>query len=94
MYKWYGNCLAVILDSDTSLDLWRPRGWCLQEDAAAGALYGMSDGRMVSIQKLAKAQKINLCKLDLSIYYQPGNAAAILARMDMRTTARIEDMAY
>ena len=94
MYIWYANCKAVVLDSGTSLDLWRSRGWCLQEGAAAGILYGISEGKLVSIQSLAKAQNVYLCKLDLSLYYRLGNAAEILARMDMRQTERQEDMAY
>lgn len=94
MYSWYANCQAVVLDSGTTIELWRSRGWCLQEGAAAGILYGMSDGKLVSIQSLARSQNKYLCKLDLSLYYRRGNAAEILARMDMRQTKRPEDMAY
>ncbi|GAB5588204.1 hypothetical protein Unana1_03104 [Umbelopsis nana] len=94
MYRWYSNCKAVVLDSGTTLGRWKCRGWCLQEGAAAGTLYGMSEGKLVSIQTLAKTQDIYLCKLDLSLYYRRGNAVEILSRMDMRKTTRIEDMAY
>lgn len=94
MYRWYANCRAVVLDSGTTLAKWQSRGWCLQEGAAAGALYGLSDGKIVSIQHLATIQEIKICELDLSVYYRPGNAAEILALMDRRETTRIEDMAY
>jgi hypothetical protein len=94
MYRWYANCRAVVLDSGTTLEKWQSRGWCLQEGAAAGALYGLSDGKIVSIQHLATIQEIKICELDLSVYYRPGNDAEILALMDRRETTRIEDMAY
>jgi hypothetical protein len=94
MYKWYANCRAVVLDSGTSLQTWIERGWCLQEGAAAGALYGIYEKKLVSIQVLATAQKIQLCNLDLSVYYRPGNAAEILAIMDRRKTTRKEDKSY
>jgi hypothetical protein len=98
MYKWYANCHAVVLDSDTSLNVWKSRGWCLQEGAAAGLLYGIlekgSKEELVSMQELAQAQNANLCQLDLSVYYHPGNAAEILARMDARKTTHVEDMSY
>jgi hypothetical protein len=94
MYKWYYNCRAVVLDSGTTLDKWRNRGWCLQEGAAAGALYGISGRKLVSIQQLASEQNTRICKLDLSLYYRPGNAAQVLSRMDRRKTTRKEDIAY
>jgi hypothetical protein len=94
MYKWYANCRAVVLDSGTSLQTWIERGWCLQEGAAAGALYGIYEKKLVSIQVLATVQKIQLCNLDLSVYYRPGNAAEILAIMDRRKTTRKEDRSY
>ncbi|CAO3686913.1 unnamed protein product [Umbelopsis vinacea] len=94
MYKWYANCRAVVLDSGTSLRTWIERGWCLQEGAAAGALYGIYQKKLISIQVLATVQKINLCNLDLSVYYRPGNAAEILAIMDRRKTTRKEDKTY
>jgi hypothetical protein len=94
MYKWYANCRAVVLDSGTSLQTWIERGWCLQEGVAAGALYGIYNKKLVSIQVLAAAQKIKLCNLDLSVYYRPGNAAEILAIMDRRKTTRKEDKTY
>ncbi|KAI8577281.1 hypothetical protein K450DRAFT_178084, partial [Umbelopsis ramanniana AG] len=98
MYKWYANCRAVVLDSDTSLNVWKSRGWCLQEGAAAGLLYGIlaKDSReeLVSLQELAEIQNVHLCQLDLSLYYRPGNAAEILARMDARKTTNVEDMSY
>jgi hypothetical protein len=94
MYKWYANCRAVVLDSRTSLRTWIERGWCLQERAAAGALYGIYNKKLVSIQALAKVQKMPLSKLDLSVYYRPGNAAEILAIMDRRKTKRPEDITY
>jgi Heterokaryon incompatibility protein (HET) len=95
MYKWYSSCAAVVLDSGTTLNVWRSRGWCLQEGAAAGVLRGISKGgKIATIQELAKEQNQELCTLDLHLYYRPGNAAEILARMDVRKTARDEDMAY
>jgi hypothetical protein len=99
MYKWYSNCQAVVLDSGTTLYDWKSRGWCLQEGTAASALYAILGGKLVTIQQVAKKQpiigkKAKLCELDLSLYYQPGNAAEIIARMDVRTTTRKEDMAY
>ncbi|KAI8574959.1 hypothetical protein K450DRAFT_181501, partial [Umbelopsis ramanniana AG] len=95
MYKWYASCAAVVLDSDTTLDVWRSRGWCLQEGAAAGLLRGISkSGKLVTIQELAIEQNQDLCSLDLHLYYRPGNAAEVLARMDARETTRKEDMAY
>jgi Heterokaryon incompatibility protein (HET) len=95
MYKWYSNCQAVVLDSGTPLNDWCKRGWCLQEGAAAGILYGISkDDKLMSIQELAKEQSVNLCILDLHLYYRHGNAAEILARMDVRETTRKEDMTY
>jgi hypothetical protein len=94
MYKWYANCRAVVLDSGTPIQVWLRRGWCLQEGAAAGKLFGMYDGRLVSMKYLAEKQKTELCELDLSLYYRPGNAAEILSRMDRRDTTQIEDMAY
>ncbi|KAI9288283.1 hypothetical protein BC943DRAFT_318139 [Umbelopsis sp. AD052] len=98
MYKWYANCRAVVLDSDTPLKVWKSRGWCLQEGAAAGLLYGIlerdSKVELVSMQELAEAQNVHLCQLDLSLYYRPGNAAEILARMDARRTTNVEDMSY
>ena len=95
MYKWYASCAAVVLDSGTPLDIWRSRGWCLQEGAAAGLLCGISkDGNLVTIQQLAIEQEQNLCTLDLHLYYRPGNAVEILTRMDVRKTTRKEDMAY
>jgi hypothetical protein len=54
----------------------------------------MSNGSVISILELAAAQKIKLCKLDLSLHYRPGNAAEIIARMDIRSTTRKEDQAY
>ncbi|KAG2180438.1 hypothetical protein INT44_003442 [Umbelopsis vinacea] len=95
MYKWYASCAAVVLDSDTPLEVWCKRGWCLQEGAAAGILRGISkEGNLVTMQQLAKEQHQNLCSLDLHLYYRKGNAAEILARMDVRDTTRKEDMAY
>ncbi|KAI8577244.1 hypothetical protein K450DRAFT_178108, partial [Umbelopsis ramanniana AG] len=94
MYNWYADCKAVVLDSGTLLKTWRERGWCLQEGAAAGVLYGMYNDELVSIQDLASKQKMTLCQLDLSLYYRPGNAAEILTRMKRRKTTQIEDMAY
>ncbi|KAI8581470.1 hypothetical protein K450DRAFT_231465 [Umbelopsis ramanniana AG] len=95
MYKWYASCRAVVLDSGTPLAVWRERGWCLQEGAAAGVLCGISDdGNLVSIKQLAVEQKQELCTLDLHLYYRAGNAAEILARMDARATTRKEDMTY
>jgi hypothetical protein len=95
MYKWYASCAAVVLDSGTSLDEWKSRGWCLQEGAAAGLLCGISkDGELATIQKLAQEQKQDLCTLDLHLFYRPGNAAEILARMDARQITREEDRAY
>lgn len=95
MYNWYSNCQAVVLDSGTPLKDWCKRGWCLQEGSAAGILYGISkDDKLMSIQELAKEQNVNLCSLDLHLYYRHGNAAEILARMDVRETTRKEDMAY
>lgn len=101
MYKWYANCRAVVLDGGTLLNVWKGRGWCLQEGAATGALYaihggmyGEHGGRLVSIAYLAEKQETKLCDLDLSLYYRPGNAAEILARMDRRQTTKKEDMAY
>jgi hypothetical protein len=95
MYKWYANCAAVILEFGTPLTEWCQRGWCLQEAAAAGILCGMSNGgRLTTIQNLATDQHQSLCTLDLHLYYRPGNAAEILARMDVRKTSREEDMAY
>jgi Heterokaryon incompatibility protein (HET) len=95
MYKWYASCAAVVLDSDTTLDVWRSRGWCLQEGAAAGILRGITrEGRLATIQQLATEQVQDLCTLDLHLYYRTGNAAEILTRMDIRKTTRDEDMAY
>ncbi|KAG2186894.1 hypothetical protein INT44_003121 [Umbelopsis vinacea] len=95
MYKWYASCRAVVLDSGIPLAVWRERGWCLQEGAAAGVLCGISDdGNLVSIKQLAVEQKQELCTLDLHLYYRPGNAAEVLSRMDARATTRKEDMAY
>ncbi|KAI9289117.1 ankyrin repeat-containing domain protein [Umbelopsis sp. AD052] len=95
MYKWYANCAAVVLDSHTPLEEWRMRGWCLQEGGAAGILCGMTrGGHIATIQTLAAKQRQDLCTLDLHLHYRPGNAAEILARMDLRKTTRIEDMAY
>ncbi|KAI8582097.1 hypothetical protein K450DRAFT_278483 [Umbelopsis ramanniana AG] len=95
MYKWYANCAAVVLDSDTPLSIWCKRGWCLQEGAAAGRLCGISkEGTLVTMQELADEQHHNLCTLDLHLYYRQGNAAEILARMAVRETTREEDMAY
>jgi hypothetical protein len=95
MYKWYASCAAVVLDPGTTLEEWRRRGWCLQEGAAAGFLCGISeDGSLATIQKLASEQNHDLCTLDLHLYYRPGNASEILARMDVRETTREEDMAY
>jgi hypothetical protein len=94
MYTWYANCQAVVLDSGTTLDVWRGRGWCLQEGAAAGQLCGISYGKLVSIQSVAKTEQVDLCKLDLGLYYRQGNAVEILARMHVRETKRKEDMAY
>ncbi|KAI9289118.1 hypothetical protein BC943DRAFT_377339 [Umbelopsis sp. AD052] len=95
MYKWYANCAAVVLDSDTTLKEWRTRGWCLQEGGSAGILCGIRRKRgIVTIQHLAAEQNQDLCTLDLHLYYRPGNAAEILARMDVRKTTRTEDMAY
>jgi hypothetical protein len=94
MHKWYANSRAVVLDSRTSLRTWIERGWCLQEGAAAGALYGIYEKKLVSIQVLAKVQNMQLCELDLSVHYRPGNAAEILAIMDRRKTKRTEDTTY
>lgn len=95
MYRWYANCRAVVLDLETDLKTWRSRGWCLQEGVAARALYGMKDEKeLVSIYTLSKLQNIDLCTLDLSIYYRPGNAVEVLAMMQKRTTTRKEDMSY
>jgi hypothetical protein len=95
MYKWYASCAAVVLDSGTTLAKWCSRGWCLQEGAAAGLLCGISkDGRLATIQELAKEQNQDLCTLDLHLFYRPGNAAEILARMDARQITREEDRAY
>ncbi|CAO3671731.1 unnamed protein product [Umbelopsis ramanniana] len=95
MYKWYASCAAVVLDSGTTLEKWCSRGWCLQEGAAAGLLCGISkDGGLATIQELAKEQNQKLCTLDLHLFYQPGNAAEILARMDARKITREEDRAY
>jgi hypothetical protein len=95
MYKWYASCAAVVLDSGTPLSTWCDRGWCLQEGAAAGVLCGISkEGSLVTIQQLAIEQHHDLCTLDLHLYYRPGNAAEILARMDIRKTTRKEDMTY
>ncbi|CAO3674635.1 unnamed protein product [Umbelopsis ramanniana] len=95
MYKWYASCAAVVLDSGTTLEKWCSRGWCLQEGAAAGTLCGISkDGRLATIQQLAKEQNQKLCNLDLHLCYRPGNAAEILARMDVRHVTREEDRAY
>ncbi|CAO3674639.1 unnamed protein product [Umbelopsis ramanniana] len=95
MYKWYASCAAVVLDSSTSLDEWHSRGWCLQEGAAAGVLYGISNsGNLATVHELANEQHQDLCTLDLHLYYRPGNAVEILARMDVRKTTREEDMAY
>ncbi|CAO3692831.1 unnamed protein product [Umbelopsis ramanniana] len=95
MYKWYASCAAVVLDSHTPLNVWCNRGWCLQEGAAAGILCGISkEGKLATIQQLAVEQHQNLCSLDLHLHYRQGNAAEILARMDVRDTTREEDMAY
>ncbi|CAO3687503.1 unnamed protein product [Umbelopsis ramanniana] len=95
MYKWYSSSAAVILDSGTPLNVWCKRGWCLQEGAAAGVLYGISkEGKLVTIQELAVEQHQSLCTLDLHLYYRPGNAAEILTRMNMRDTQRVEDVVY
>ncbi|CAO3692900.1 unnamed protein product [Umbelopsis ramanniana] len=95
MYKWYSNCAAVVLDSDTPLNTWCERGWCLIEGAAAGVLRGITKrGNLATIQDLALEQKQDLCTLDLHLYYRKGNAAEILKRMDVRKTTRVEDMAY
>jgi hypothetical protein len=104
MYKWYASCAAVVLDSGTPLDAWCKRGWCLQEGAAAGVLCGISkNGSLVTIQELAIEQHLGLCtfdqlrylcNLDLHLYYHPGNAVEIIARMDIRATTHEEDMAY
>lgn len=94
MHNWYSNCSAVVLDSITRLRKWRTRGWCFQEGNSSGSLYAIADKQLVSIQQLAKEQHLHLCKLDLSIYYQPGNAVKVLARMDRRKTTRPEDMSY
>jgi hypothetical protein len=96
MYKWYANCAAVVLDSETELKEWSTRGWCLQEGAAAGVLCGITrDGKdLATVQELAIEQQQELCTLDLHLYYRPGNAAEIVARMDLRKTTRDEDMAY
>lgn len=95
MYKWYASCAAVLLDSDTTLDIWSSRGWCLQEGAAAGVLRGITkEGGLATIQELASEQGQDLCTLDLHLYYRPGNAAEIFARMDVRETTREEDIAY
>jgi hypothetical protein len=95
MYKWYASCRAVVLEYGTPLSVWRERGWCLQEGAAAGHLCGISkEGKLVSIYQLAIEQKQKLCTLDLHLYYRVGNAAEIIARMDARRTTRKEDMAY
>lgn len=69
MYTGYANCQAVVMDSGTTLDVWRGRGWFLQEGAAAGQLCGISHGKLVSIQSVAKTEQVDLCKLDLSLYY-------------------------
>jgi hypothetical protein len=37
---------------------------------------------------------MQLCELDLSVHYRPGNAAEILAIMDRRKTKRTEDTTY
>jgi hypothetical protein len=95
MYKWYASCIAVVLDSGTTLEKWCSRGWCLQEGAAAGILCGISkNGTLATIQQLAKEQNQKLCNLDLHLCYRPGNAAEILARMDIRHVTREEDRAY
>ncbi|KAG2176715.1 hypothetical protein INT44_007379 [Umbelopsis vinacea] len=95
MYKWYAACAAVVLNSDTPLEIWCKRGWCLQEGIAAGILRGISkDRKMVTIQELAIEQSHELCLLDLHLHYRPGNSAEILARMDVRETTQKEDMAY
>jgi Heterokaryon incompatibility protein (HET) len=95
MYKWYASCRAVVLECGTPLAVWRKRGWCLQEGAAAGVLCGISkEGKLVSIHQLAIEQQQELCTLDLHLYYRAGNAIEILARMDARKTTRKEDMAY
>jgi hypothetical protein len=98
MYEWYSNCFAVVLESGTPLSIWKDRGWCLQEGAAAGLIYGIleknSKEELVSMQELAQAQKERLCELDLSLYYRPGNATEVLARMDARGTTLVEDMSY
>jgi hypothetical protein len=95
MYKWYASCAAVVLDSGTSLKTWCKRGWCLQEGAAAGVLRGISkEGKLATIQELATEQNHDLCTLDLHLCYRSGNAAEIIARMDVRTTTHEEDMAY
>ncbi|KAI8575761.1 hypothetical protein K450DRAFT_215213, partial [Umbelopsis ramanniana AG] len=95
MYKWYASCAAVVLDSNTTLKVWRSRGWCLQEGAAAGILRGITqEGKLATIQQLANDQDHNLCTLDLHLCYRIGNASEILARMDVRKTTRDEDMAY
>jgi hypothetical protein len=84
-----------VLEYGTPLSVWRERGWCLQEGAAAGHLCGISkEGKLVSIYQLAIEQKQKLCTLDLHLYYRVGNAAEIIARMDARRTTRKEDMAY
>ncbi|KAG2183085.1 hypothetical protein INT44_006066 [Umbelopsis vinacea] len=95
MYKWYASCAAVVLDSGTSLKEWCDRGWCLQEGAAAGVLCGISkEGNLATIQELANEQRHDLCTLDLHLWYQPGNAVEIIARMDVRKTTYREDMVY
>jgi hypothetical protein len=95
MYTWYSSCAAVVLDSDTPLDVWCTRGWCLIEGAAAGVLRGITkSGNLATIQELALEQNQDLCMLDLHLYYRQGNAAEILTRMDVRKTTREEDMAY
>lgn len=68
--------------------------WCLQEGAAAGVFYAMFDGKLVSIRDVAIAENERLCELDISLSYQPGNAAEIIARMDMRTISRKDGVSY
>lgn len=94
MYKWYGNCRAVVLAPGTDLKEWRRRGWCLQEGAAASILCGIHSGKLVTVRTLAAEQNVHLCELDLSVYYRPGNAATIISMMDRRNTKRIEDSSY
>jgi hypothetical protein len=63
MYEWYANCRAVVLEPGTTLKEWKTRGWCLQEGAAANALYAISNGSLISIQKLVQNSKKSYASL-------------------------------